>query len=178
MLVSPSFANHSHPRLPSADHRLKIPTRPSIASRRHSTTVGSLPPSHLSRPIRSSPLAGPSIAASKDGVLISPVSAPPTPGGGTRHLSPLAEFSTTASDAQSVIEGDVSTKKQRRRTLGAVFSKLSFPAAAVYRVPGGSAGAACSVMGATCHADAYSSSATFPESDPIAILIGAARRAS
>ncbi|OSD00602.1 hypothetical protein PYCCODRAFT_1437190 [Trametes coccinea BRFM310] len=129
MLVAPSSVTHSNPRLPSADHRLKIPSRPSIATRRHSTTVGSLSPSHLSRPLRSSPLAGPAIAASNDGTLVSPVSAPPTPGGGTRHLSPLAEFSTTASETQSVIEGEVTTKKQRRRTLGAVFSKLNFPAA-------------------------------------------------
>ncbi|KAI9069800.1 hypothetical protein FKP32DRAFT_1559032, partial [Trametes sanguinea] len=129
MLVAPSSVTRSPPRLPSADHRLKIPSRPSIATRRHSTTVGSLSPSHISRPLRSSPLAGPAIAASSDGTLLSPVSAPPTPGGGTRHLSPLAEFSTTASETRSVIEGEGTTKKQRRRTLGAVFSKLTFPAA-------------------------------------------------
>ncbi|KAI8972407.1 hypothetical protein BD414DRAFT_500211 [Trametes punicea] len=129
MFAAPSPDIRSNPRLPSPDHRLKVATPPTIATRRSSTTVGSLSPSHLSRPLRSSPLAGPSIAVTNDGTLISPVSAPPTPGGGGRHLSPLAEFpSTTELETHSVIEGQLSSKKQRRRTLGAVFSKLSFPA--------------------------------------------------
>ncbi|KAI0326371.1 hypothetical protein GY45DRAFT_114766 [Cubamyces sp. BRFM 1775] len=135
MLVAPSTVTRSPPRLPSADHRLTIPARPSASTRRHSTTAGSLSPSHLSRPLRSSPLAGPSIAASNDGTLISPASAPPTPGGGLRHLSPLAEFSTTLSpDSSSDVEVST-TKKQRRRTLGAVFSKLNFPSTTMGESP-------------------------------------------
>ncbi|KAH9886290.1 hypothetical protein C8Q73DRAFT_716207 [Cubamyces lactineus] len=135
MLVAPSTVTRSPPRLPSADHRLTIPARPAVSTRRHSTTVGSLSPSHLSRPLRSSPLAGPSIAASNDGTLISPASAPPTPGGGLRHLSPLAEFSTTLSPDSSSDAEVSTTKKQRRRTLGAVFSKLNFPSTTMGESP-------------------------------------------
>ncbi|KAI0655876.1 hypothetical protein C8Q70DRAFT_935994 [Cubamyces menziesii] len=137
MLVAPSTVTRSPPRLPSADHRLTIPARPSVPTRRHSTTLGSLSPSHLSRPLRSSPLAGPSIAASNDGTLISPASAPPTPGGGLRHLSPLAEFSTTTLSPDSGSDAELAgtTKKQRRRTLGAVFGKLNFPSTAAGESP-------------------------------------------
>ncbi|KAI0800044.1 hypothetical protein C8Q74DRAFT_387737 [Fomes fomentarius] len=78
-----------------------------------------------SRPLRSSPLAGPSIAASKDGTL----SAPATPRGSTRHLSPLAEFSTTATDEDDDA-ASTSSKKHRRRSLGVVLSKISFPSSA------------------------------------------------
>ncbi|KAH9848029.1 hypothetical protein C2E23DRAFT_871453 [Lenzites betulinus] len=128
MLAAPSSATRLPPRLPSVDHKLTIPARPPIASRRHSATVGSMSPSHLSRPLRSSPLAGPSIAATSDNPRAAVASAPPTPGGGRRHLSPLAESSNTIlAEALPVVDTDV--KKQRRRSLGAVLSKLSFPAA-------------------------------------------------
>ncbi|KAI0357951.1 hypothetical protein OH77DRAFT_1422108 [Trametes cingulata] len=120
--VTPSTA-----RLPVADHKPTIPARPSVASRRQSTTASSLSPTRLSRPLRSSPLAGPSIAALTDDALAGSASAPPTPGGGVKHLSPLAEFSTTA-PAETGSVSAAETKKQRRRTLGAVFSKLSFAA--------------------------------------------------
>ncbi|RPD70672.1 hypothetical protein L226DRAFT_525768 [Lentinus tigrinus ALCF2SS1-7] len=124
MLVAPSPVARSSPRLPSADHRLTIPEGPSLASRRHS----SLSPLHGSRPHRSSPLAGPSIALSHDGTLKA-TSAPPTPGGGGRHLSPLAEFSTTAAQVEDPGD-DADSKKRRRRSLGAVLSKMSFPSSA------------------------------------------------
>ncbi|KAI0768333.1 hypothetical protein BD413DRAFT_565590 [Trametes elegans] len=130
LLVAPLPLSPSPPRLPSADHRLSIPTRPSVSSlpsRRHSATVGPMSPSHLSRPLRSSPLAGPSIAVSSDGTYNGAASAPATPVGGSKHLSPLAEFSTTApTNAPPATDAD--TKKHRRRTLGVVLSKLSFPA--------------------------------------------------
>ncbi|RDX45555.1 hypothetical protein OH76DRAFT_1407939 [Lentinus brumalis] len=122
MLAAPSPVAPSPPRLPPADHRITIPERPSLASRRRSTN--SLSPLHGSRPHRSSPLAGPSIAFSHDGTLKA-TSAPPTPSGG-RHLSPLAEFSTTAAQVEE--PGDeADSKKRRRRSIGAVLSKISFP---------------------------------------------------
>ncbi|KAI0717838.1 hypothetical protein C8T65DRAFT_104294 [Cerioporus squamosus] len=125
MLVAPSPVARSPPRLPSADHRLTIPERPSLASRRHISA--SLSPLHGSRPHRSSPLAGPSIAFAHDGTPKA-TSAPPTPSGGSRHLSPLAEFSTTAAQVDDPGDGDgVDSKKRRRRSLGAVLSKISFP---------------------------------------------------
>ncbi|KAI0640460.1 hypothetical protein C8Q79DRAFT_455003 [Trametes meyenii] len=131
MLVAPSPATRLPPRLPPSEHRLTIPARPSIVSRRHSATIGPMSPSHLSRPLRSSPLAGPSIAASLDDHVIGPASAPATPGGGSRHLSPLAEFSSTPEPEEEPRPAvDADTKKQRRRTIGSVLSKLSFPATA------------------------------------------------
>ena len=123
MLVAPSPVARSAPRLPPADHRLSIPERPSLANRRHSAT--SMSPLRGSRPHRSSPLAGPSIAFSHDGTPKA-TSAPPTPAGG-RHLSPLAEFSTTAAQVEDPVDDDADSKKRRRRSLGAVLSKLTFP---------------------------------------------------
>ncbi|KAI0633962.1 hypothetical protein C8Q77DRAFT_1056753 [Trametes polyzona] len=144
MLVAPSTVTRSPPRLPSADHKLTIPARPpAITSRRHSNTVGTMSPSHLSRPIRSSPLAGPSIAATTEGSAVGSASAPSTPEGGLKHLSPLAEFSHTAV-TESPQTTDRETKKQRRRSLGAVLSKLSFPAS-----PGSSSEQASPVTAST-----------------------------
>ncbi|TBU22820.1 hypothetical protein BD311DRAFT_822322 [Dichomitus squalens] len=128
MLAAPS-PTRSPARPPSAEHRLSIPDRPPLAVRRHST----LSPLTSSRPLRSSPLAGPSIALAHDGTLkVGAASAPPTPGGGGRHLSPLAELVGAAPEAGAAPgegEDGRAQKQRRRRTLGAVFSKLSFPSA-------------------------------------------------
>ncbi|KAH9915171.1 uncharacterized protein BXZ73DRAFT_81431 [Epithele typhae] len=92
---------------------------------------------HSSRPIRSSPLAGPSIAPSSNNPsLLGVRSAPPTPGCGPRHLSPLAEFSIvplpTDDDEE---EGSGAKKQKRRRSLGVVLTKLSFPSSSTSHAP-------------------------------------------
>ncbi|KAI0686622.1 hypothetical protein C8Q76DRAFT_309951 [Earliella scabrosa] len=123
LLVDPSPVARFPPRLSSLDYQLTLPDRSSSPKRRHSTISS---PMYSARPLRSSPLAGPSIAVTGDGALVGAASAPPTPGGGVRHLSPLAEFSVIAAEESGDAES-AAPKKQRRRSLGGVLSKISFP---------------------------------------------------
>ncbi|PIL29352.1 hypothetical protein GSI_09403 [Ganoderma sinense ZZ0214-1] len=120
MLVTPSPT--LPPRVQSLEHALTIPDRTAIISRRHST----FSPLHASRPLRSSPLAGPSIDVAQDDTR-NPGSlrAPSTPRGGTKHLSPLT---VTPAIADPGGEEDVAAQKRRQRTtFSVVLSKMSFP---------------------------------------------------
>ncbi|KAM5539768.1 hypothetical protein V8D89_006581 [Ganoderma adspersum] len=122
MLVAPSPT--LPPRVQSLEHGLTIPDRTALVARRHST----LSPLHTSRPLRSSPLAGPSIDVPQDDTFnLGALSAPTTPRGGTRHLLPLAAAPAVADPGG---EDDVAAKQLRRRTLSAVLSKMSFPSSA------------------------------------------------
>ncbi|OBZ66498.1 hypothetical protein A0H81_13658 [Grifola frondosa] len=70
MLVVHSESLHSLPAQTDPFVTLpRTPPRPPLASRRHTTTISAPSLVHLSRPLRSSPLAGPSIAAAHDGTF-------------------------------------------------------------------------------------------------------------